>query len=189
VFTSNPPFGSHRAASICPVVGGCGVRVPRRFAYGLVGCGVTIIADLNRSAIMLRTQARARSRRLYAGWLGRSSKVTLPQCRHPADTATARPSGVEPLGLSRGESRTRDAPSTSVGAPWHEHDGDPGSGVPQDPGPDSPRSALSPPEAALGRICLLPWELCAGGMITVSREAAQEPAPGKPDYAERVNSV
>ena len=46
--------------------GGCAVRVPRRFPYGLASCAVTTIADLNRSAIMLRAQAPARSRRLDA---------------------------------------------------------------------------------------------------------------------------
>jgi len=45
---------------------------------------------------MLRAQARARCRRLDAGWLGRSSKVTLPECRHPADNATACPRGGAP---------------------------------------------------------------------------------------------
>jgi len=79
----------HGARGSRPHAGGCAVRGLRRFPYGLAGCAVTIIADLNRSAIMLRAQARARSRRLHAGWLGRTRKVTLPACRQPADNATA----------------------------------------------------------------------------------------------------
>jgi len=50
-----------------------------------------IIADLNRSAIMPRAQPPTRSRRLGAGWLERSRKVTLPECRHVADNGTAWP--------------------------------------------------------------------------------------------------
>jgi len=47
------------------------VRIPRRSAYALAGAPATIIADLNRSAIMLRAKAWARSRRLGAAWLRR----------------------------------------------------------------------------------------------------------------------
>jgi len=73
----------------CTTGGGCAVRAPRRFPYGLAGCPVTIIADLNRSAIMPRARPRPRAHRLGAGWPRRSRKLTLPQCRHPADSATA----------------------------------------------------------------------------------------------------
>ena len=47
--------------------------------------------ELNRSAIILCAPPRARSRHLGTGWLRRSTKLTLPQCRHPADNATVRP--------------------------------------------------------------------------------------------------
>jgi len=50
---------------------------------------------------MLRAQARARSRPLDARWLGRCTKVTPPERRHPADNASACVASLTPhLGVS-----------------------------------------------------------------------------------------